>query len=463
MKKYNKVILVAVDTLSKDHLGCYGYKTPEENTSPFIDSLAEKNLKFENFYASDVPTPSSFTSFLTGTRGIHNGIVGFNNSIEEFSVDTPTLAERYFEEGFRTGMMSNLIYPCPWLKSGFQDIYPPGMSFQGGTAEEVTEESSNWLDNHAQEDFFLFTHYWDPHCPYRERSKEEYRKMFSREEYENYAPDMKYFKENEYLDLLYKEKHEENNDPYEPAENLRNYDSNIRYVDGCLENLFIKLKDLGIRDETLVLITSDHGEAFGEYGFWDHYSSYRNISNIPLIIVGDKINSKNVETYAQSVDLMPTLLELCGLDSPQGLDGKSMTPLLEGEDEFRGSVIVNSDATVIQRMYVKNDHALVHTPSRPVWDHIDEYELFDLSEDSRQIRNIADKEEEKAQKLRLELQDWLSKELDGSPDPLQLSIFRGGWMWNGFSRILEPSKWKNLLKEYPKLKNTLKSNLIYQK
>ncbi|KXB01195.1 hypothetical protein AKJ41_02450 [candidate division MSBL1 archaeon SCGC-AAA259O05] len=274
---------------------------------------------------------------------------------------------------------------------------------------------------------------------------------------------MKYFKENEYLDLLYKEKHEENNDPYEPAENLRNYDSNIRYVDGCLENLFIKLKDLGIRDETLVLITSDHGEAFGEYGFWDHYSSYRNISNIPLIIVGDKINSKNVEAYAQSVDLMPTLLELCGLDSPQGLDGKSMTPLLEGEDEFRGSVIVNSDATVIQRMYVKNDNALVHTPSRPVWDHIDEYELFDLSEDSRQIRNIADKKEEKAQKLRLELQDWLSKEFDGSPDPLQLSIFRGGWMWNGFSRILEPSKWKNLLKEYPKLKNTLKSNLIYQK
>ncbi|RLG79653.1 MAG: sulfatase, partial [Thermoprotei archaeon] len=76
---YKKILLIAIDTLCVDHLGCYGYDVPRNPTTPFIDSLAEKGAIFRKHYAADVPTPSSFTSLFTGIRGIRHGIIGFKN------------------------------------------------------------------------------------------------------------------------------------------------------------------------------------------------------------------------------------------------------------------------------------------------------------------------------------------------------------------------------------------------
>ncbi|KXA91974.1 hypothetical protein AKJ65_08220, partial [candidate division MSBL1 archaeon SCGC-AAA259E19] len=93
-----------------------------------------------------------------------------------------------------------------------------------------------------------------------------------------------------------------------------------------------------------IAITSDHGEAFGEYGFWEHRSCYRNISHLPLILNGSSIPKKNLTAYTQNIDVMPTLLDLAGLDTPEGLSGKSMLPLLKGrQEEFRDKVMVSSD------------------------------------------------------------------------------------------------------------------------
>ena len=98
-------------------------------------------------------------------------------------------------------MISNLLYLKigTHLVQGFQDIYPPGLRFQGGTAEEVTDEAHRWLKMHAKKDFFLFVHYWDPHVAYFIRSKKEYRKMFPVREYKKAVPDMKYLKNNKLL------------------------------------------------------------------------------------------------------------------------------------------------------------------------------------------------------------------------------------------------------------------------
>ncbi len=454
MQKHRKIILIAVDTLNVDHLCCYGYNIPKTPPTPFLDSLAQEGIFFGKHYAADVPTPSSFTSLFYGVRGIKHGIIGFNNKPSEFSCSTPHLAECFAKNGFRTGMISNLLYIGSWYVKGFQDIYPPGLRFQGGTAEEVTSRALSWLKFYADSDFFLFIHYWDPHVPYYRRSKDKYRRMFPATEYKDFRPEMKYFQQNKFLKMLYEATHRYDNDPLDPAENLALYDANVRYVDDNIKILFHNFEKLGIKDETLVLITSDHGEAFGEYGFWDHYSCYRNISQLPLIFVTLGIDHKKISTYTQNVDVMPTLLELAHIEIPEGLCGKTMVPLLEGkENSFRKEVVVNSDTAVIQRMYVRDDYALVHSLARPLWDHIKEYELFNLSEDPDQLQDISSEEKEKTREMRLALGDWLAEQLKGAPDPLQLSVFRGGWLWKEAQHHwLKSSELAELLRNYPEVK-----------
>lgn len=459
MRKYKKIILIVIDTLNVDHLGCYGYNISKTPTTPFLDSLAGQGVLSQKHYATDVPTPSSFTSLFYGIRGIKHGIIGFKNKESEFRCSTPHLAECFSKNGFRTGMISNLLYIGKWFVKGFQDIYPPGLRFQGGSAEEVTNESTRWLKNHGKNNFFLFVHYWDPHVPYFRRSQEKYRKIFSPIDYKGFAPDTKYFQENRFLKKLYDIKHKSINDPLDPAENLALYDANIRYVNDNIKILFDNLKELNIKDETLIVITSDHGEAFGEYGFWDHWSSYRNISQLPLIFVGLGINNIKISSYTQNVDVMPTLLELAGLEVPEGLCGKTMIPLFERkQNNFRNEIVVNSDATVIQRMYVKDDYALVHTLTRPVWNYIKEYELFNLPDDPDQMNDISFKERTRTANMRIALSDWLAEQLDGTPDPLWLSALRGGWMWEGLCRCLKPSELEELLEHYPELKRVVKKN-----
>jgi len=462
--QYGKIILIAIDTLSVDHLGCYGYDVPETPTTPFLDSLAESGVIFRRHYATDVPTPPSFTSLFCGNRGIRHGILGFKNKASEYNCRTPILAECFSKKGFRTGMISNLLYPCPWLTKGFKDIYPPGGRFQGGTAEEVTDKAISMLKNYYEDDFLLFVHHWEPHVPYMRRSKAEYRKMFPAEEYRESSPDMKYLEENSFLKRFYDRVREKNGDPLDPGDTLALYDANIRYADDYVEKLYNELEELGIADETLIVITSDHGEAFGEYGFWDHWSSYRNISQLPLIFAGPDIKHAEVQDYTQNIDVLPTLLELADIKVPKGLDGKSMVPLLDGEQNgFRSEVVVNSDGTVVQRMFVKDEYALVYTPARPVWDHIKEYELFNLPEDPDQTNDISREEKDKTSKMRIMLRDWEAENLNGKPDPLWLCVYRGGWMWESLCRLLEPSELTATLRKYPELRRILTTTVQVSK
>lgn len=267
---------------------------------------------------------------------------------------------------------------------------------------------------------------------------------------------MKYVQQNTFLKKIYDAKHKVTNDPLPPQENLALYDANIRYVDDQIKRLFDNLEQMGLRDETLVIITSDHGEAFGEYGFFDHYSSYRNISQVPLIFSGSGVDNMRIPAQVQSIDLMPTLLELGGLEPPEGLDGKTMVSLLESkESHLRNEIVVNSDATVIQRMLVKDDYALVHTLARPVWNHIKEYEFFDLAKDPNQVNDISAKEKQKTIEMRITLANWLAQELDSRPDPLWQCVYRTGWMWPGLLNLLEPTQRDEVLSQYPELKKAL--------
>lgn len=422
MKGYNKVIMIAIDTLRADHLGCYDH--PFE-TSPFIDKLASEGSLFEKCYATDVPTPSSFTSLLCSERGLKNGIMGFENDYSDFNPSAPLLPENYAFSGFRTGMISNLLYSTEWLVNGFRDIHPPGLSFQGGLADEVTDEAVKWLSNYTEEDFFLFVHYWDPHVPY-DLAPEKYQEMFSSEDYSDLAPNMEIIEENEWLKTVFEHHCEKTGTPRRPEEIMSLYDSEIRFTNDEIKRLFKTIEELNIDEDILVVLFSDHGETFGEYGFWDHHSCYRNISRIPLIFWAKNENWKNrIGDYIQHIDIYPTLLELSNLDVPEKIDGNSLLPLLEEKGQGRDYVVTNTDSTVIQRMYIKDDYAYVHTPQKPVRKYINEFELFDLQEDPDQTEDISEESEKILSQYRLELSDWLSDYLGELPDKLCKSAHHG--------------------------------------
>ncbi len=436
MTNARKIILISIDTLRADHLGCYGYKKP---TSPFLDSLAAAGTRFERHYATDVPTPPSYTALFTGQRGLKNGILGFGQMPNELRTKNPFIGEHFAAAGFRTGAISNLLYPMPWLARGFHDLVPIGLRFQKGLADDVTKEAATWLKTHHQKDFFLFVHYWDPHSPYY-KSPAEYQKMFAPEDYRGEVPDLRYVEGNDIINAYYTNYHNVvARGERRPEQLMAWYDSCIRYADDSIKKLFRLLEELKIARDTLVAITSDHGESFGEYGFFDHISCYENIAHIPLIFRWPgKIPVRRVKGLTGGIDVMPTLLEYAGLPVPENICGRSLRPAVSGKGGgCREEIVVNTAAAMIQRMYVKGDWALVHSLSRPGYHHIKEYELFNLAGKDRWLEDdLSKKESRRCGQMRLALGDWLARELNGGPDLLQGWVEKGGWAWIGIQRIL---------------------------
>jgi len=428
-----KAILISLDTNCADHLGCYGYRF---ETSPNIDKFASEGVTFERCYASDVPTPPSYTAMFSGRFGIHNGIFGFQPP-ETYRPGPPLLQEVLVGAGYRTGAISNLFYPCPWLFRGWRDVTFPGTGFQRGPAPEVTDEAIAWLNNHSQEDFFLFVHYWEPHQPYK-KAPEKHRKLFPTESYDDFAPSMDFINSNPIMKDFYYRYHEmgEGDGDLSPSEVLARYDSQIHFADEEVGRLFGYLDEKGLADETLVIVTSDHGEAFGEYCFFDHFSCYDNISHVPLIarLPGKFPKGKRVDGFVYGADLMPTILSHAGLDVPDGIDGEDLLPsVLEDEPTPHPFAVTDTNALVGQRMIVEGKWAMAHTLNAGPFLHIKPYELFDLEGDPEE--DLAPEHPDMVKDLRIKMEDWLDEQLDGGPDPLAYAARDGGWALGHLSLI----------------------------
>jgi len=421
-----KVVFISLDTARVDHFGCYGHPF---DTSPNVDKVAGQGVQFQRCYASDVPTPPEYTAIFSGRLGIHTGIFGFEGQ-GAYHPGPPMLQEILARAGWRTGAISNLFYTCPWLMRGWQDITPPGLRFQGGTAPEVTDEAIRWLKNHGENDLFLFVHYWEPHQPYV-KAPENHRKLFPTNSYKRIAPDMRFINTNPIMKTFYEYYHAKGEgDPKMPSEEvLARYDSQIHFADQEVGRLVDYLDQSGLGDEALLIVTSDHGEAFGEYGFIDHYTCYESISHVPLILrlPGKFPAGSSVDGFIYGADLMPTILDLAGVDIPSAIDGESFLPaILEGKSTPRDFIVTDCNALVTQRMMVRNQWALVHTIHPGPQTHIKPYELFDLKGDLES--DLSGEHPKKLQEMQAELAGWLAAQLGGGPDPLQQAAQQGGWM-----------------------------------
>ncbi len=423
-----KVILISLDTLCSSHLSCYGYRL---ETTPQIDRWAADAALFERCYSSDVPTPPSYTAMLSGRFGIHNGIFGFQDP-STYRPGPPMVQRLLANAGWETCALSNLFYACSWLLDGWQTMIPPGLRFQGGRAPDVTDRAIRWLKEHQDEDdLFLFVHYWEPHQPYK-KAPDEHRRLFPADAYEGHAPGMGYIDANPIMRSFYREYHRRGEDAPDlsPAEVMARYDAQIHFVDEHVGRLLAHLEESGVADSAAVILTSDHGEAFGEYGSFDHMTCYENIAHVPLLVrLPDAPAGTRVPGFVYGADLMPTILGLAGLEPPDGLDGRSLLPALrDGAPTPHEFIVTDCNALVAQRMIVRDHWALAHTLFAGPFDHMAPNELFDVNGDPE--RDLLSEQPDVASDLRETMDAWLTEKLAGLPDPLQKAALEGGWTLN---------------------------------
>jgi choline-sulfatase len=321
---YN-IILITIDTLRSDHLSCYGY---ERKTSPNIDKIADNGIIFKKAIAPSSWTAPSMVSLFTSVYPINHGIVqgvikgGETLRQEVFSDELVTFTQILKEKGYSTfGVASNLHLS---EKLGFARGFDNFQCLSFLPAPVVNKIFNSWEKEIKKSDkFFIWAHYIDPHIPYSAKSP-WIEKYASKELTQKLA----LFRKN--LRGLNKLIPEMQKDPQVLSSLIALYDSEINFIDSYVGELIQKFSS---DNNTLIIITSDHGEGFLEHGHLSHGNSlYSENINIPLIIkLPKQMNSKSIGQQVSLLDVMPTILSLLNLSFPDQVLGESLITS-EGEE-----------------------------------------------------------------------------------------------------------------------------------
>ena len=407
-----RILYIDVDSLRPDHLGCYGY---HRDTSPTIDRLAAEGTRFTEYYAADVPCLPSRTGLFHSRFGIHTGAVnhgGINADVR------PRGARRGFNTGgdpYRTlptvlrdaGHYTTFVSPFPqrhgtWhTVDGFDQWIDTGGN-GSERAEVVTPYALDWLDDHAaEEDWYLHVNVWDPHTPYDTPS--EYGNPFADDPASDW-PDQETI-EAHYASYGPHSAHEphawgggsdlertpdEIADREDFAQWIDGYDVGIRYADDHIAKIIDRLADLGVLEETLIVISADHGENQGELNVYgDHQTADAITCRVPLIMRGPGIDEGVVDAFQYQIDFAPTIAELVDGTIPDGWDGESFAPAVTGgSHDGRDYLVVSQGAWACQRAVRWEDWLLI----RSYHDGLKSFapvELYDLATDPHETTNLA--------------------------------------------------------------------------
>lgn len=401
------ILLIAVDTLRADHLGCYGY---ERKTSPRIDGLAGRGAVFDWAIAPGIPTHPSFVTMMTGQYPITHGVVahGGARGIPRTSPWLPAVLQK---AGYTTCAVDNLGEWRYGFSNGYEFYIDPtrrrALSINADN-REINRRAIPWLKQYGKEKFFLFVHYWDTHTPYL--PPRAYRSLF----YKGNPCDP----ENRSLDGM--ERHplgrawrdtwfNKLGDNVTDAAYIEAlYDSEIRFVDEGVGALLEALEATGAADDTLVVLLSDHGEMMYRHGiFFDHHGLYDGNLHVPLIFAHPSIQPRRVPHLAAHVDLAPTILELCGVGAPAGIEGLSLAPYLRGtSDAPVRDFVVSEECTWQMKWSIRTrSHKFIRALEDDFY-HTPMLELYDLRADPLELDNIAEREPETAEQLENTLNAW---------------------------------------------------------
>lgn len=331
------VILIQADTLRRDHLDAYGY---ERETAPALKRLASEGVRFNNYTVQATWTKVSTPSLMTSLYPSSHGVTDFHHHLP---ASANTLAESYRSAGYATVSYSSILFTGQFtnLHQGFEELHEDGSVSTPGsskTAREFIDRFQGWLERHREVPFFAFLHVFDPHDPYEPRRP--YDSLWAdparKEEHEHQAKEVRKFIKEPLRQLFGMPSRDEliaaGYDPDKYVEHDRNwYDGSIRAMDVEIARIVQTLRRLGLDEDTLIVFLSDHGEEFHEHGRMFHGQSvYGELTQVPFFMrwPAGLPAGKVVDEVVQSLDVMPTLLDLSGLSAPEGVQGQTLAPLL---------------------------------------------------------------------------------------------------------------------------------------
>ncbi|MGA1863873.1 MAG: sulfatase-like hydrolase/transferase, partial [bacterium] len=349
------IILITIDTLRADHLACYGYDSIK---TPHLDGLAKDGVLFSNAYSVSPLTFPSHTSIMTSQYPIQHGVQNNGTFILQDSANT--LAEILKKRNYKTGaIVSSYVLAAHFgMNQGF-DYYDDYFFEKKGDVQDhtqneriggkVTDIAKKWLQKNHKKPFFLWAHYFDPHSLYSPPSP---------------------------FDNIYKE---------------RPYDGEIAYTDQCLGALLEEIEKLSLSKNTCIIIVGDHGE-----GLWDHNEQthglfiYNTTLHVPLIIScpGNFQKNGKVASLVKTIDIMPTILELTGIETEGSLiQGSSLVHFLKGDDkEMKIDLYCESQYPKLNLNWAPLEGILTSEGWKFIY--APKPELYNLKEDPKELKNL---------------------------------------------------------------------------
>jgi len=454
-----RLLYIDIDTLRADHLGCYGY---HRNTSPNIDALAADSVRYENVYASDVPCLPSRTALSTGVFGIRNGVINHGGVTADLrsegaargffgGVANNSWASKFYWAGYHTASISSFPFrhSASWWNNGVMEALNLMRGMGGERADQVLPTALDWFDrNGAKDDWFLHVHLWDPHTPYN--TPDEYGNPFESDPVSAWHTE-----EVRQLNWGLAGPHSAQEPwgfspdewgappPRQPwnASDMDSvkgifdgYDVGIRYADDAVGTVMNKLADLGILDDTAVLISSDHGEAFGELGVYaDHQGADEATCHIPSILKWPGVEPRVYSGLQYHLDIGATVVDLADIPIPTHYwSGKSTKPALdEGTDAGRDALFLSQGAWSCQRGVRWGDNLYLRTWHDGYHPHWNDEMLFNIADDPHEQTDLAADEPELVSEAADMLSTWTEKEsargIGGmTEDPMDIVLEEGG-------------------------------------
>ncbi len=398
------LLLITIDTVRADRLGCYGYP---KKTSPNIDKLSENAFLFENTISQSAVTPVSHASIMTGLLPQNHRLRSLHGGVNyELQPEQLTWAEIMKSNGYKTGGFVS-AFPVTQhygLHQGFdewdqqfknndgigliteKDIVNTGNAQR--RADVTASRTLSWLQQNAQQPFFIWTHFFDVHDPVLKPPK-EYLDQFP-------------------LALLDK------------TNMLRVlYDCELAFMDAEIGRILNKLEEMGVRKNTAVAIIADHGEGLGDHQWWGHCILYQEQTRVPFILsIPGKEKGERIRELTRSIDFVPTIVDLLNLNTPKKhrFDGKSLHALINKEEEkprVAYSESINDLSAYYntpfekESIYSLNDghwKLIVHRENA----NYKSFELFDLETDPRELRNLYATTPQTAERLLNQLESYQS-------------------------------------------------------
>lgn len=415
------IVLLGIDSLRRDHMSCYGY---HRLTTPHIDRFAQEGVLFEQTFSAHIPTTSAYASMLTGLDVFSTQVVALRHK-GPLRPEVKTLAEILREEGYNTTCVGFTGNPSSRGFDTYLD-YPAWGSWNEGRspkAQKLNEVALPELDRlgRKREPFFLFLRHMDPHAPYL--PPEPFERMFyhgnefdkrnkSMEPVMAFKPFRDFFAswmppgvtDKDYI--------------------IAQYDGAIAYMDSCIRSIFTAIESLGLSENTIVVVNGDHGETLYDHEcYFDHHGLYEPTLIVPLIIryPGKLPAGRRVSGYNQHKDLVPTLLELAGIQREDlRFDGRSLLPMVRGEVASHESEFYITECTWMRKHGWRTPNWKLIVALEPDFHFKPPVELYNLFEDPEESCNLAESQPEIVAELQRRMHAWIAKREaeTGLPNPI---------------------------------------------